>query len=269
MDISLVNAIPSEETQVASIENFICKSLIMKNPLVSNKGSAKLYANISITAKESPLPLCLPFHIKPCVCSGKESQLGPPKICLADECYSVLSEMNSTERFNRLSSVFQPPQFEVRNTMLELVAKQQPNCANSESCEVECEVLRARTAEGMKRPEAEDMAQELSPQEFQYFTLMNQFTMNYLYQTLSFNKVYSQYVALSRANMTFLNSSDFLSRRKAVLKQKRKFAQNTYKYHGTSFSTRRQTHLSSRPGRNAGVGNSGQAQGLRQGRANC
>eukprot|EP00826_Nyctotherus_ovalis_P034468 TRINITY_DN2879_c0_g2_i16.p1 TRINITY_DN2879_c0_g2~~TRINITY_DN2879_c0_g2_i16.p1 ORF type:complete len:239 (-),score=55.55 TRINITY_DN2879_c0_g2_i16:688-1404(-) len=234
MDVSLLNAIPSEEIKIASIENAICKSLIMKNPLVSNKGSARLYTDISIAAKEPPLPLCLPFHIKPSLCSAKESKLALPKVSLPDECHSILSEMNSTERFNRLSNVFQPPLFEVRNTMLELMAKQQLNCGGSKSCEAEYEVLRAKTVEGTKRPEAEDMVEELTPEEFQYFTLMNQITVNYLCQALSFNKVYSQYVALSRANMAFLNSSDFLSRRKAILRQKRKFAQNTYKYHGNS-----------------------------------
>jgi len=250
MEHSLINTIPSEEIKIAPINNSLTKTRTMKNPLLSNKGSAKADMNKEVEVKVNTVPSCTPplvSSISPSVfpiiestmvhiCAAKTNKEYPLcssiKLSFNEDCLSNLSEMNSVDRFNRLSNGFQPPLFEVRNTMLELIAKQIDQKSDSLKDEPFSPVHKARTIEAIKRSDAENMTKKLTPEEYQYFAIMNQFTENYLGRALKYNKIFNQYATLSRINRKLLQSSDFINRRRKILKQKNKYAKNTYKYHG-------------------------------------
>eukprot|EP00826_Nyctotherus_ovalis_P005950 TRINITY_DN11363_c0_g1_i1.p1 TRINITY_DN11363_c0_g1~~TRINITY_DN11363_c0_g1_i1.p1 ORF type:complete len:239 (-),score=52.91 TRINITY_DN11363_c0_g1_i1:507-1223(-) len=233
MDSSLINAIPSEEIKVEFVRKSTAKSKLKKNPLLLNKGSVVTEVK---TKTCTPLPDSFPSPLRICPLVGSSAyhiasvQHKARLKLVHDKGFSGLSELNSAERFNKLINLFQPPLFEVKSTMIEL-GKQPANEERDEDEQFD-EVRRAKTVEGTRRAEIEDMVQILTTKEFQYFTLMNQFKENYLYQTLNDNKVFSQYLSLSKVDSEFFHASDFTARRNKILAQQNKFAQNTYKYHG-------------------------------------
>jgi hypothetical protein len=96
------------------------------------------------------------------ICTAKNKEEYPlydsVKPSFNEDCFSSLSEMNSLDRFNKLSSGFQSPLFEVRNTMLELITKQIDQKSDFSKDEFPLEIYRAKTIEGIKRSDVENMA---------------------------------------------------------------------------------------------------------------
>ena len=158
-----------------------------------------------------------------------------------DDSLSVLSEISPSDRFKKIGDVLQLPMFEVQKTMLSLrFNNKATELVNKKSTEHEVKkenlhdmnAYRKWTIDEIKAHGIENMTAQLSSTQRQYFTIMNSFKTNYLSHVLNNNKVYFQYVSMSKQNLSFLNSEKFTKEYKLNLAQKEKFAKNIYKYHG-------------------------------------
>ena len=89
---------------------------------------------------------------------------------------------------------------------------------------------RCCTLHGLKREGVENMKQELTSKQHKYFSKMNQFKTDYLSHVLNCTQIYFQYVAMSKADMSFINKSEFIEMNNSVLAQRKMYAQNKFKY---------------------------------------
>jgi len=153
---------------------------------------------------------------------------------LSDDLISDVSELNSSERFKKLTSIFLLPMFEVHNTMQAM--KQNLIKTPSEIHESKPEGLilprRAQTLAGVTRTHVEDMKRELTPKQHEYFSKMNAFRGSYLSNVLNRREIYFQYVTMSKADMWYLGTQDYEKRYIEMMSQRPKFAQNKSKYAG-------------------------------------
>ena len=245
MEGSLESSIPSEEIKMLPIKNQANATQDMQNPLIHNKGSAKTNGKNS-----GILPFVIPatppsslleivdenesLNVKNELIREQNERI--TKVTpgnLNEETLSISSEMNSSERFKRLT-VFQLPVFEVHTTMKNLIERKmnEKSCINIVNKKETEKILKAKTMNGTSRREAENMMESLSKSEFEYFTIMNKYNTNYLKHVLNFNAIYFQYAEISKIDTKFIHTDEFINKRNNILLQKKNFTQNTHKYQG-------------------------------------
>ena len=160
-----------------------------------------------------------------------------------EDLLSITSELNSSERFKKLSNIFQLPMFEIHNTMQAVMSRKLLETISEKNGDDTPKRTKKKTKSkgqhkclsvyGTKREGAEDMQQELTPKQYTYFSKMNEFKTDYLSHVLNHKEIYFQYVSMSKANTWFLNSAEFITRNNKLLEQKSKFKRNKAKFAGT------------------------------------
>ena len=229
MDQSKSNAIPSEETKVPQINSSVPKESSNRNPLLCNKGSAKFSSTNQDISNLFLTPLAPPSSKLYSIMEDTKTPITNPSQGnnnrdipdIDDDLLSNTSEMNSSERFNRLSNIFQLPLFEVHTTMHSLKYNRSATIFDPKklkrrvkkklTAEDKEDVKRSRTINGVKRIDAENMVQKLEPRVRDYFTLMSQFKTNYLNHVLNNNKIYFQYASMSKQDLSILNTPEFIN----------------------------------------------------------
>lgn len=241
------NGIPSEEIKVSPVRFQKANSVPIQNPLLSNKGSVKFKekreaksfylappgtSSLSLDGGESPYKKSSQTTYIP-----NQPLLSPTEN--NEDSPSILSEMDASERFDRLGHIFQLPLFEVHNTMLSLRYEQSVSAFNGLNKKKgsrkvresqDASLSRTWTLHGKKRVNVEDMTTELTPKQHEYFTIMGRFQSNYLSHVLCNSKVYLQYVVMSRQNLDFLKSPQFIKEQELNLSQKERYRKSTYRY---------------------------------------
>eukprot|EP00826_Nyctotherus_ovalis_P030609 TRINITY_DN2442_c0_g2_i1.p1 TRINITY_DN2442_c0_g2~~TRINITY_DN2442_c0_g2_i1.p1 ORF type:complete len:305 (-),score=63.73 TRINITY_DN2442_c0_g2_i1:613-1527(-) len=241
MESLVENGIPSEEIKVSPVRFHKANSVPIQNPLLFNKGSVRLKDKKEAKSFYLALPgiflLILDGEENPYKKFSQTTYIpNQPLLSPTEDSPSVLSEMDASERFNRLGHIFQLPLFEVHNTMFSLRYERSVTVFNKKKINrktrepQDSHLSRTWTLHGKKRVNVEDMTTELTPKQHEYFTIMAQFQNNYLNHVLSSNKIYLQYVVMSRQNLDFLNTPQFVKDQELNLSQKEKFKKNTYRY---------------------------------------
>jgi Dullard-like phosphatase family protein len=232
-------SIPSEEIKVPSFKFLKAKSATIRNPLLSNKGSVRIIKSEKELKSYLLAPPSTSTKLSTFIDDGKTSnrrysqsnniQDMPLLSSINDDTSSTLSEMTSSER---LPDIFQLPMFEVHNTMHSLRFNSNTAKLNKEVAKDKVKKEKVIEMDETIRPNIENMTTILSPSQHKYFTIMNSFKTNYLNHVLNDNRVYFQYVSMSRQNLNFVSSEKFTEEYKLNLTQKEKFFRNLCKYHG-------------------------------------
>jgi len=244
------NLIPSEEIEISPVKFSTANLVRIQNPLLRNKGSVGLtkskkeLSSYSLVPPTSASKFCsISDDYDNSVRKSLQTTNSPDVPILGsidNDATSITSEMSPSERFNKPNEYFQLPMFEVRNTMCSLryirsvtmIKRSENKAEDKEEAKKETELLHKMwTISVDKRNKVEDMTAELMPKQREYFTIMSKFKNNYLNHVLSCNKVYFQYVLMSRQNLDFLESEEFLKERELNLLQKEKYLKNLFKCH--------------------------------------
>jgi hypothetical protein len=246
------------------------------NPLLHNKGCVRGPGRQLVKLDSAPVRLMEAAALDSLVILHDEDVKGPLPSALVshDEqglvkkgtntssCSGVLSDMselNSSERFKKLSNFFQLPLFEVHSTMqllrLQKSSKRHargegegegpgevgqhegegdtsPVTGSKLSVKDQLLVLgtkpyhKCRSALLADKPDLEKLRAELTPKQEAYFALMKDIKTNYISHALNNREIYFQYVAMSRANLEFTNTPDFAREVETLLLQQPKYARN-------------------------------------------
>ena len=198
---------------------------------------------------------------------------------------SDVSELNSSERFKKLSNFFQLPLFEIHNTMQLLRVQHQGKRVDASEGAIHgperhgregnaSPVSLSKPAEkdqhlalGAKgyhkcrstllatKPDVDKLRGELTPKQEAYFALMKDIQSNYINHALNYPEIYFQYVAMSRANLEFTNTPEFGREVAELLLQQPHYARGRdvpLSTHGQKLSHRSQDPRA-RPGRDLGL----------------
>ncbi len=243
---------PAEETKIArpahrnQFAQFPKQSKERVNPLLSNKGSVRVSGHSTLATGPLPLtptllsqatvPAYLPGRRTPPL--GKEKAEKKKRVLMRMDSGAsnddVSSELDSTERFNKLANLCQLPLFEIHNTMHMLREKGLDTGEDAGPGGRKGKGFhKSQTLYGTKRKGAEDMKQVLTTKQYEYFSKIHDINTDYITHVLNHREIYFQYVAMSKSNMWYLKTAEFKVMVDKLMAQKAQFKQNKAKYEST------------------------------------
>ncbi len=214
------------------------------NPLLFNKGSVRGDSDhlkfarptqiASTKSKSGPLPedertLFLQRREAE---DGDEMKRSGTLSSICSEGFSNTSELNSDERKTQL---FQLPLFEIHGTIQQLIKarrllpqEEQAENQNDSPADSLSPPSRppgkSRTMQPDKGVALEKLAEDLTPQQYEYFKEMYAFKGSYLLHVLHVREIYFQYVSISKNDMSYTTSHEFTTQVSRLLTQKPRFA---------------------------------------------
>jgi hypothetical protein len=179
--------------------------------------------------------------------TSKEMSMTDP---YSDVNFEGISELNSCERFRKLSNSYQLPLFKIHKTLgvlmnreysqhLPLPLRVAPslNVVRKRIIKRKETIFRSKKSKSVNTRKNVDFAKKLTKIEHQYFTIMNGIKVNYIRHVLSNKEIYKEYVRMSKANISFTDSEEFKSQMQKIMSQKIKYVQKT-KFHKSNNKTK-------------------------------
>lgn len=161
-------------------------------------------------------------------------------ILIADEDLNDSSELRTVERNQRMLNLLRIPIFETHDSehLTPEKNKEAPAVKTRESALVvtapyveEHKLLtyKSKTLKTAPTPSIESMGAKLTIEQHDYLKAMYEFKDYYLYYVLKKKEIFRQYVAMSKANMSFTKSKIFQEQKGNLLLETTKFNRNTDK----------------------------------------
>lgn len=190
------------------------------NPLVTNKGIPSFRKNSCIHQIIPIVNIPVTLQIND---PQAEQVIKKESVCsqASEGHMSNTSEFNNEERLLHACKFFQLPLFEIHNTMQILVQKrtkiiEEKNEPEPEPESKNCLLLepalqknkfKSRSLVPGRLESFEQFETNISPQQYAFLKSLYAFKTNYLFHVLSMPEIYFQYVAISKTNMGFMETS--------------------------------------------------------------